>query len=93
SLGTDGALFADGSALVLGRPAGIVHDGNATGAGDAMAAAFAWSANEAFSLEDIARYGVAAATLAVESDEAVNPALSYDLLLQRSEKVKIEVIK
>lgn len=93
SLGTDGALFADGSAFVLGQPAGIIHDGNATGAGDAMAAAFAWAANEAFSLEDIARYGVAAATLAVESDEAVNPALSYDLLLQRSEKVKIEVIK
>lgn len=93
SLGTDGALITNGSVFILARPARTVHDGNATGAGDAMAAAFFWAVNEGFSLEDIARYGIAAATLAVESDEAVNPALSCSLLLDRSKQVKTEVLK
>lgn len=93
SLGTDGALFSDGAVSVLARPARLIHDGNATGAGDAMAAAFAWASNRGFELDEVARYGVAAATLAVESEEAVNPALSQSLLLERAAGVKTEVIK
>ena len=93
SLDVDGALFADENTCLRVCPRREIHDGNTTGAGDAMAAAFAWAAVEGYGLEQIARFGAAAAAITMESTEAVNPRLSLDLLLGCLEQVKIEVIK
>ncbi len=61
--------------------------------GDAMASAFSWASVQAFPLEEIARFGVAASSIAVESEEAVNPLLTLDLLKKRAKLIQVEVIK
>jgi pseudouridine kinase len=53
---------------------------NATGAGDAFTAALVWAHLGGLDLFDAARAGMAAAALAVESKETVNPAMSSEAL-------------
>ena len=93
SLSEEGALFMDETMTVLAKPSRIVHDANATGAGDAMASAFSWASVQGFPLEEIARYAVAASSIAVESEEAVNPQLTMDLLEARAQLIQVEVIE
>lgn len=57
---------------------------NATGAGDALTAALAWSQLKGSSLAESARLGAAAAAIAVEGEETINPALCEEDLLQRA---------
>ncbi len=93
SLDIDGALFTDGWLTVHARPARIVHEANTTGAGDAMAAAFAWATAQAYDLYETARLGIAAASLTVESTEAVNPALTLEALKTRAARIEVEEVK
>lgn len=92
SLDIDGAVYANGRSAVWGRPARLVADANTTGAGDAMATAFAWAAARGASLEETARLGLAASSMAVESEEAVNPLMTAAELNKRAEEIEIEVL-
>ncbi|NLA71512.1 MAG: MarR family transcriptional regulator [Clostridiaceae bacterium] len=88
SLDVDGALFADAGHCFAAHPVKLNNDANTTGAGDAMAAVFAWATVRKFTLEQTARLGIAASSIAVESAEAVNPALEIQLLMERSETIE-----
>ena len=81
TLGERGVCCAEGTRAIHlpGRSARLV---NATGAGDAFTAALAWGATRGLSLEDCAVAGLAAAALAVESMEAVNPEMSPEKLAE-----------
>lgn len=92
SLAERGALFVNEQRAVMASPERIVHEANATGAGDAMASAFSWASVKEYPLEEIARFGIAASSIAVECEEAVNPLLSMDLLQQRAQRIQVEVI-
>ncbi len=92
SLDVDGAVFADQRRAIRVRSRPPAITGNATGAGDAMAAAFAWAVVEGYGLEEVARLGSAAAALAMEVKEAFNPALTAGLLLERAADIETEVI-
>ena len=56
---------------------------NATGAGDAMMAALVWSFLSGRSLTESAASGTAAAAIAVESEETINPAMSAEAVEKR----------
>ena len=56
---------------------------NATGAGDAMMAALVWSYLTGRSLAESAAAGTAAAALAVESEETINPKMSAEAVEAR----------
>lgn len=92
SLDVQGAVFAKADQVVWARPAKIVHEANTTGAGDAMASAFAWSSVQGYDLLETARLSVAASAIAVESTEAVNPVLTVELLKKRASVIEAEVI-
>ena len=83
SLGADGVFAADRRDRVLlpCLPGKVV---NTTGCGDAFMAAVAWAYPEGISLENTARAGLAAASIAMESEETINPALCAALVHQRS---------
>lgn len=92
SLDAEGALFADRDQAFHVRPARILDLVNATGAGDAMASAFAWASLEAYSLMETAKLGLAASSIALEADEAVNPALNPILLRERAASFEAEEV-
>ncbi len=77
SLGPDGALCADKNGLchLPCYPSRMV---NATGCGDAFMAAVAWGLWEGLSLEDTARAGLAAASIALSGRETINENLSAE---------------
>ncbi len=79
SLGPDGALCADKEGLchLPCCPAQMV---NATGCGDAFMAAVAWALWEDLSLEDAAKAGLAAASIALSGKETINETLSVAAL-------------
>ena len=83
SLGADGVYAADhNEALLLpSLPANVV---NATGAGDAFMAALAWAYLEGTGLEHTARLAQAAAAIAIEGTETINPAMGADRLRARA---------
>jgi len=56
---------------------------NATGAGDAFTAALVWAGLRGLDLFDAARAGMAAAAIAVESEETVNPAMSAEAVMEK----------
>lgn len=82
SLGADGVFAADrgGRVHMPCLPAELV---NATGCGDAFMAAITWAYLQGTDLEDAARAGLAAASIAMESGETINPRLSEETLRQR----------
>lgn len=82
SLGSDGVFAADHSSRchLPCLPGRMV---NTTGCGDAFMAAIVWAYLEGTDLEGTARAGLAAATIAMESAETINPDLSADALRQR----------
>lgn len=84
SLGDQGVYAADhsgGSVLLPCYPARLV---NATGAGDAFMASIVWSYLEGADLECTARTGLAAAAIAIEGAETINPALNETTLKSRA---------
>ena len=83
SLGSDGVYAAGhrGSLLLPALPARVV---NTTGAGDAFMAALTWAYLEGTDLEGTARLAQAAAAIAIEGAETINPALNPTALRQRA---------
>ena len=84
SLGTDGVFAADHNQMLL-QPCFPAQMRNATGAGDAFMAALAWAYLEGTDLSQAAKAAAAAASLAVEGSETINPALSPDAMRRRME--------
>lgn len=82
SLGTDGVLAADHNEMLL-LPCFRAEMKNATGAGDAFMAALAWAYLEGTDLKGSASCAAAAAAIAVEGIEAINPAMSAEAVRQK----------
>ena len=82
SLGADGVFAADHSGRVQlpCLPAELV---NAAGCGDAFMAAIAWAYLRGTDLADTARAGLASSSIAMESKETINPAMSEEALESR----------
>lgn len=86
TLGERGVCYAESGAarLIPGAP---IHMVNSTGAGDAFTAAMVWADLNGMDARDSARAGLAAASIAVESAETVNPDLSVDALWARMDEI------
>lgn len=82
SLGTRGVLAADEKEMIK-VPALPAKVQSTTGAGDAFTAALAYCYLQGMSLADTAAFASAAAALAVESSETINPALSPETVKQK----------
>ena len=82
SLGGDGVLAAQQDEMQR-VPICRAEMRNATGAGDAMMAALVWSFLSGRSLTESAASGTAAAAIAVESEETINPAMSAEAVEKR----------
>ena len=82
SLGGDGVFAAQQGETHL-EPICKAEMRNATGAGDAMMAALVWSFLAGQSLVESAASGTAAAAIAVESEETINPAMSAEAVNRR----------
>ena len=82
SLGGDGVLAAQKDEMQL-VPICKAEMRNATGAGDAMMAALVWSFLSGQSLTESAASGTAAAAIAVESEETINPNMSAEAVEKR----------
>ena len=81
-MGGDGVLAADHSGQVH-VPCGPAEMVNTTGCGDAFMAAIAWAYLEGTDLQDTARAGLAAASIAMESPETINPAMNAQAVRER----------
>lgn len=77
SMGTEGVFAADHERMLL-VPCYPAQMRNATGAGDSFMAALAWAYLEGTDLESSAKAAAAAASIAVEGEETINPLLSAD---------------
>lgn len=85
TLGPDGVLAAEGAErLRLPNPPHC-RCVNASGCGDAFTAALAWCALRDAPLRRCAQFALAAAAVAMESDETVNGAMSEALIKSRLE--------
>ena len=82
SLGSEGVYAATAEkGVFLDNPP--VQPVSTTGCGDAFMAALVWAWLEGLALEDTARCGLAAASIAMESRQTINPALSATALRER----------
>ena len=82
SLGADGVLAAMGEEKLWlpNLPGNMV---NTTGCGDAFTAALVWAYLEGKDLRSTALAGLAAGSIAMESEQTINPAMSAELLKSR----------
>lgn len=83
SLGSDGVYAADRTGGRLHLPCFPAKTANATGAGDAFMAALVWAYLEGMDLEETTRAAQAAAAIAIEGEETINPDLNVDTLRAR----------
>ena len=85
SMGADGvyAATAETQLWFSNLPGKMV---NTTGCGDAFMAALVWAYLQELDLSDTARAGLAAASVAMESEETINPAMSATALMLRMSK-------
>lgn len=83
SMGSEGVFAADQRDRILlpCLPGNMV---NTTGCGDAFMAAIAWASLQGTSLENTARAGLAASSIAMESEETINPSMCAAHVHQRS---------
>ena len=82
SMGAEGVYAADETeALWLSNIPGEMV--NTTGCGDAFMAALVWAYMQDMDLRDSAKAGLAAASIAMESSETINPAMSAPALKLR----------
>ena len=82
SMGSDGVYAAMGSERMLlpNIPGEMV---NTTGCGDAFMAAIGWAYLEGMDLKETALAGLAAGSIAMESTETINPAMSATAIKTR----------
>ena len=85
SLGGDGVFAAQQGETHL-EPICKAEMRNATGAGDAMMASLVWSFLAGRNLAESCAAGTAAAAIAVESEETINPNISAEAVLARAAK-------
>ena len=85
SLGADG-MFAARKGQSLHRSNLPGHMVNTTGCGDAAMAAIGWAYLEGMDLEETALAGLAAGSIAMESEETINPAMSATAIKTRMER-------
>ena len=85
SMGADGVYAAMGDKRVClpNIPGNMV---NTTGCGDAFMAALVWAYMRGSDLEETARAGLAAGSIAMESEETINPEMSAEALKTRMNK-------
>ena len=85
SMGSEGVYAAMGNRRVTlpNLPGQMV---NTTGCGDAFMAALAWAYLEGMTLEETALAGLAAGSIAMESAETINPAMSATAIRTRMSK-------
>lgn len=83
SLGGDG-VFAAGQTGRVHLPVLPGQMVNTTGCGDAFMAAIVWAYLRGSDLSETARAGLAASSVAMESDETINATMSEDLLRRRA---------
>ena len=82
SMGADGVYAAtEEEQMWLGNIPGQMV--NTTGCGDAFMAALVWAYMEGLDLEQTALAGLAAGSIAMESQETINPAMSATALKLR----------
>ncbi len=81
-LSTQGVFAADQKEMLM-QPCLPAQMRNATGAGDAFMAALAWAYLEGTALAETARAAAAAAAIAIEGEETINPAMSADTVRSR----------
>lgn len=82
SLGADGVYAAmENQRVQLPTIPGSMV--NTTGCGDAFMAALVWAYLEGSALEETARAGLAAGSIAMESQQTINPQMSADALKER----------
>lgn len=84
SMGSRG-VYAANKKQSIRLPTLCLNMVNTTGCGDAFMAAIVWAAVHQFSLEDGARCGIAASSIAMESEETINPNMCEAELLKRIE--------
>ena len=89
TLGEGGVCCGD-ALQCLSLPCPTARLVNATGAGDAFAAALTWAELRGLSLQESALAGLAAAAIAVEAQETVSPEMSEAALLARMERIERE---
>ena len=82
TLNKDGVYYKDRHCEGFIRP-GHVKISSATGAGDSFSAAILLGLEEDMDTKDIARYGMAASAIAMESSSAVNQNISKDEIERR----------
>ena len=84
SMGADGVCAAEEDKVcwLSNIPGNMV---NTTGCGDAFMAALVWAYMEDMELETAAKAGLAAGSIAMESKETINPAMSATALKTRME--------
>ena len=87
TMGASGAVCADSKQYLFlpNVPRSIV---NATGAGDAFTAALVWAHTEGLDLRQSGLAGMAAASIAIESEETVNPGMSREKLMRRIQELQ-----
>ena len=79
SMGADGVLAAEADTRLWlpNMPGRMV---NTTGCGDAFMAALVWAHLEQYDLKNAALAGLAAGSVAMESQQTINPAMAADVL-------------
>lgn len=82
SMGTDGVFAADQKEMLV-QPCFPATMRNATGAGDSFMAALSWAYLEGTDLAGTAKAAAAAAAIAVEGTETINPALCAEAVRRR----------
>jgi len=82
TLGAEG-VFAATKEQQLWLPILPGNPVNTTGCGDAFTAALVWAWLEDLNLEDSARAGLAASSIAMETDAAINPAVNAEKIKNR----------
>lgn len=82
TLNKDGVYYCDGEKEGIIRP-GIVNLVSATGAGDSFSAMILLGMAEKRDIEETARMGMAASSIAMESRAAVNETLNREEILRR----------
>ncbi len=86
TLNKDGVYYKDAEEEGFIRP-NAVRIESATGAGDSFSAAILMGMAEGLSVKDIARYGMAAAQITMESSQAVNEDMTREEIERRIKNV------
>lgn len=81
TLGPGGVYYKDSKTSGTLRTNNVVAK-SATGAGDSFSAAILYSHIKGKEIEETAKYGIAASSITLESERAVNPNMSEELLLE-----------